>query len=67
MARGQITDMHIIPYAGAIRGGIACAEDVDMVEFTGGSHQGSGNDMGFRIMVFAGFAIGVGSRGIEVP
>jgi hypothetical protein len=43
-----------------------CAEDVDAVEFTGGGHQSSGNDMGFRIVVFAAFAIGVDFRGIEV-
>ncbi len=66
MARGQITDMHIISDAGPIRGGIVCAEDVDVVEFTLGGHQCSGNDMGFRIVVFAAFAIGVCSRGIEV-
>lgn len=60
MRRGQIEHVHVIAYAGAVRGGVVVAEQFQPGNDADGGHEGARDKVGFRGVHFAAFALGVG-------
>src|SRR5262252_4217044 len=65
MSGGQVADMNVVAQAGAIRRRIVVAEHLKP-RAPGRRVDRSRDDVNLRRMIFADFAVGIGTRGVEI-
>ncbi len=66
MGRRQIGDVDVVADRGAVGGGIVGAVDLDRVARSERGAQDARDQVGFRLVVLADLAIGIGPGGVEV-
>ena len=67
MRIGKVGDMDVVAHGRAVRRRIVGAEDFQRRRDAERRLDRQRNEMGFRIVVLADLAIGIGARGVEVP
>ncbi len=67
MGCGKVANMDIVPYTASVFGGIFVAEHGKGAGWFLYRLQYKGDEVRFRFMVFADFALGIGTSGVEIP
>ncbi len=66
MSVGQIRSMHIIPNAGAVVSVVISTKDLNILPLAGRRIQNQGYQVGFRVMSFTDFRIGIGTGRVKI-